>query len=323
MVRSAPVRRCSQAAACLWAASAAALATLSLVLAGGAGAQDATDLRERNADLAARSRSAILELYALDSRLSAARARVKAVRGELARLENERRVARGRLRVAERAVAIADRRLGERVRQLYENGESDPVAILLGATSIEDAVTGLDGLHRFARHDQGVVAQARAARRELRRVARALEAREARVRSAAAAAEREAAALERTRDARSSYVRRLARERSLNAREIRRLEAAASAAQRRTRAVTPPAAGAHTVRPDANATLPGGGRTMNVVAVGYSLRGRTATGIPTGWGVVAVDPSVIQLRTRMSTPVYDAAIGTYTAPNFVSSPMHV
>ena len=206
MVRSAPVRRCSQAAACLWAASAAALATLSLVLAGGAGAQDAAELRERNADLAARSRSAVLELYALDSRVSAARARVKAVRGELARLEDERRVARARLRMAERAVAIADRRLGERVRQLYENGESDPVAILLGATSIEDAVTGLDGLHRFARHDQGVVAQARAVRRELRGVARALEVREIRLCSSSVVVEREAAVLERKRVAVDSYV---------------------------------------------------------------------------------------------------------------------
>ena len=47
---------------------------------------------------------------------------------------------------------------------------------------------------------------------------------------------------------------------------------------------------------------------MTVVATGYSGTGATATGLATGWGVVAVDPSVIPLGTRMSIPGYGTGV---------------
>jgi 3D (Asp-Asp-Asp) domain-containing protein len=51
---------------------------------------------------------------------------------------------------------------------------------------------------------------------------------------------------------------------------------------------------------------------MTVVATGYALRGRTATGAPTGWGVVAVDPSVIPLGTGMTIPGYGSGVAADT-----------
>jgi 3D (Asp-Asp-Asp) domain-containing protein len=51
---------------------------------------------------------------------------------------------------------------------------------------------------------------------------------------------------------------------------------------------------------------------MTVVATGYALRGRTATGAPTGWGVVAVDPSVIPLGTSMTIPGYGSGVAADT-----------
>jgi 3D (Asp-Asp-Asp) domain-containing protein len=49
-----------------------------------------------------------------------------------------------------------------------------------------------------------------------------------------------------------------------------------------------------------------------VSSSGYALRGRTATGISTAPGVVAVDPSVIPLGTRMSIPGYGIGIAADT-----------
>src|SRR6185437_16210397 len=51
-----------------------------------------------------------------------------------------------------------------------------------------------------------------------------------------------------------------------------------------------------------------GGTTLSVSSTGYSLPGRTATGLPVGWGVVAVDPAVIPLGTRMTVPGYGEAV---------------
>jgi 3D (Asp-Asp-Asp) domain-containing protein len=49
-----------------------------------------------------------------------------------------------------------------------------------------------------------------------------------------------------------------------------------------------------------------------VLATGYTLPGRTATGLPVGWGVVAVDPSVIPLGTHLSVPGYGEAVAADT-----------
>ena len=56
----------------------------------------------------------------------------------------------------------------------------------------------------------------------------------------------------------------------------------------------------------------GPGTTMVDEATGYALQGTTATGIPVGPGVVAVDPSVIPLGTRMTIPGYGEGIAADT-----------
>jgi 3D (Asp-Asp-Asp) domain-containing protein len=62
----------------------------------------------------------------------------------------------------------------------------------------------------------------------------------------------------------------------------------------------------------ATAPIAAGSGTMTVVATGYALQGRTATGAPVGWGVVAVDPAVIPLGTGMSIPGYGEGVAADT-----------
>ncbi len=52
---------------------------------------------------------------------------------------------------------------------------------------------------------------------------------------------------------------------------------------------------------------------------GYALPGRTATGIPVGWGVAAVDPSVIPLGTHISVPGYGDAVAADVGGSIVGS----
>ena len=51
---------------------------------------------------------------------------------------------------------------------------------------------------------------------------------------------------------------------------------------------------------------------MTVSSTGYCLQGNTATGVPTSSGVVAVDPSVIPLGTRMYVPGYGEGVAADT-----------
>ena len=65
-------------------------------------------------------------------------------------------------------MAVAQRRLGEQLRLLYEQDEPDPIAVVLGATSLDEAIDGLESISRTARATKGVVDQARSARTLIR-----------------------------------------------------------------------------------------------------------------------------------------------------------
>jgi 3D (Asp-Asp-Asp) domain-containing protein len=298
-------------------AVAALVAAVVIPAAGGAESQQVRELRRESADLAARSSSAVLELYALDSKLAQVRGRITSLQRGAAAVARERAQVRAHVRIAQRTVATSERLLGERLRTLYEYGEADPLEILLGAGSIEDAVTRLDEVKYAAEQDRLIAERTRTAKRTLLALSASLRARGAQLRRLETAASAELASLERSRADRAAYVASLATRQRLRDSQISTLEAQAHAAQTksqelntsasstaaRTSAVAAPAA------PEAEPTRQvTAGRRITVDAVAYSLPGRTYSGLPVGRGVVAVDPSVIPLGTRMTIPGYGEGI---------------
>jgi 3D (Asp-Asp-Asp) domain-containing protein len=281
-----------------------AVLTVSLAGSGGADSaptllQRAHDLRAANTALAARTHGALLRLYSLDAQAARARARLEALTAQAAAVRRERALTAKRLRIARHDVAAAEAQLGARLRQLYEQGDTDPLAVLLGAQSLDAALAGLDALQRSASLDRQLIEQARLARAHQRAVATSLAARSAaleRLRRDAAAT---ASAIASTRAEQAGYLASLRSKEQLNGARISSLERAARAAQ--AKSVTLVAA------PSASPAV-AGAHTMTVVATGYSGSGATATGLTTGWGVVAVDPSVIPLGSRLSIPGYGSGV---------------
>ena len=159
----------------LWALPTALATTVLLVspLASGAG-PSANALRLREADLAAQSRSAVLDLYSLSSRLDTASLQLDALRARSAELQRERIGNRAQLAIAGRAFRISERQLAERLRLLYEQDQLDPLAIVLGSGSLDEAINGLDGLDRLVSQNESVIEQTRSARRQLSAVSTTL-----------------------------------------------------------------------------------------------------------------------------------------------------
>ena len=266
----------------------------------------ASDLSQQNANLAARAHSALLELYALDSRLTRQRAHIVALRIETAQVRAARRAAQQRLTIAHRSLKSAQHRLSIRLQQLYEQGDTDPVAVVLGATSVNEALNSLDTMNRVEAQDKLVIRQTLEAERAYRAQTRTLAAQERELTGLQQQASQTAVALERSRAQRASYIAGLGTQRRLNASAISGLVQQAQSIEAKARQIS------------AVSSVAGGGSpagtsgTVTVTATGYSLRGRTATGAPVGWGVVAVDPSVIPLGTRMTIPGYGEGIAADT-----------
>jgi cystine transport system substrate-binding protein len=332
-----------------------------------------TGLRARGAELARRSQAVVVELYALGSRLEQARADLARLDSRAAALARRQASARREYRAALETVANAQLQLGGQLRLLYEQDSPDPMAVILGASSLEEAIEGLDNIKRIANATESVLDQARTARRRVQNERRQLAAQVARTNAARARVAAGAADLEHAESQRSAYLTRLREEQALNNAQIANLEAQARQAQERAQRVTaqaqqqrdqqatpssssssdaasahaapeetttfetlstaapgePPPAPVESVSQSASTTAaaapdpPGPGGSMTVAATGYCLEGTTAAGLPAGPGIVAVDPSVIPLGTRMTIPGYGEGVAADTGSGIAGARIDV
>jgi 3D (Asp-Asp-Asp) domain-containing protein/peptidoglycan hydrolase CwlO-like protein len=316
------------------------LVVLALPAAGGA--DRVGRLRAAKAALTSREQAALLQLYALNTSLDRARGQLADVQTALSAAQRDRAAARRQLRAARQTLGVAQRRLGDQLRAVYERGNPDALAVIFGATSLDELITGLDNLSRAAMSSRTVIDQTRRARSQVEQLLGSLNQRAARLTRLRTEAAARASALARAQAERSAYIETLRTQEQLTGQRIadlearaRKAEAAATVATVKAKAVqslsslgsagttqgqlgttpTPSPPPAATPAPAAPAPIQpasGSGKQLTVVATAYSLHGGTASGLPTGPGVVAVDPTVIPLGTRMSIPGYGSGIAADT-----------
>ena len=216
------------------------------------------------------------------------------------------------LTVAKQALLASQTQLADLIRALYQQSGNDPFAVLLGAKSLDEALAGLDGISRAAGQNRRIVEQAQTARQRLTGLATRLAARDAELKRLKAAAAARTTALAAATDERRRLIGSLRKQQGLNAARIASIKSQAHAAETRTAAIAVAAPAPAPLEIAAPRVTASGERTLTVSSTGYSIRGRTATGIPTAPGVVAVDPSVIPLGTRLTIPGYGVGIAADT-----------
>ncbi len=271
--------------------------------------QQAQELSQENSVLTTRSRAAVLTLYALDSKLARTRAELATLQAETTKLSRQRARTKQQLGVARSTFTASQRHLADRLRSVYEQGDSDPLAIVLGARTLDDALSGLETVDAAAATDRNVVRQARESRAAYEKLQRRLAERARRLARLQASLQASASALSSARAERVSYIQQVAAQRSLNASQIGSLESQAQEIQARAQAIAVQQTAAPTT---GSVPVAAEGRTLTVTATAYTLSGRTATGAPVGYGIVAVDPNVIPLGTSLSIPGYGDGVAADT-----------
>ena len=296
------------------AGAAAALVLAVVSAAGAAGPGDS--LRQQAQSLDSRAHRALLDLYALDSRLHAAQTRLSSLEIQTIQLRNAQMQLLQQLGATRRTLAVSQQRLGDNLSMLYKQGDVSALAVMLGSQSLDDAVTRLDDLNRVADQSREVVAVTADAQSRLTRLRTSLDAKRRALDAAVADARATTNALAAARAERVGFIATLRRQQSLKVAQIHALEATAQRVVHKSAEIQAAAAAGESSPPAAPLSAPvaptPGGTTLTVSSTGYSLPGRTATGLPVGWGVVAVDPAVIPLGTRMTVPGYGEAVAADT-----------
>ncbi len=275
--------------------------------------QQAQRLTQENTAIASHSRAAVLTLYSLDSRLTEAQGRLAAVRAQAAAVDRQAAETRRELRIAKGVLAASQADLAARLRALYEQGDSDPLAVVLGAKTLDEALTAMQTANAAAATDRAIVARARASRNRYVALRDRLAARAEKLRALQASVSATVNALASAKASRVAYLQQLAAQRSLNQAQIGSLESRAQSieAEARRVAVAQTVSAVSSPAPVA-APTPAAPGAMTVTATAYTLQGTTATGAPVGYGVIAVDPSVIPLGTRMTIPGYGEGVAADT-----------
>jgi 3D (Asp-Asp-Asp) domain-containing protein len=286
-MRSRAARLVGLGAALTLTVASAALASPGASNRGGTGRVDATVQR-----LDTRAHQALLSLYALDSRLQAWQARIGSLEHRALVLRAQRASLRQELGAARASLKAGQHRLALDLRTLYERGTVSPVAVVLGAKSLTTALGDLDALSRVGDQSRRIVASTLAARRLLLRSQRRLAAEQMRLERSLAAARQAERSLTEAAAARRAYISSLQARERMQAAQVHNVEMTARSAQQKSQQLQPAP------------SPPAGKRHLTVSATCYDLSGTTATGMPVGHGVVAVDPSVIPLGTRMYIPGY-------------------
>jgi 3D (Asp-Asp-Asp) domain-containing protein/peptidoglycan hydrolase CwlO-like protein len=295
----------------------------SLVAAGGAQTPDdleaqADALRARNESLAAGSQSALASLTAIESRLAQARAELASFRARSAEVRAQRRAVGQELSIVQSSLRLTQRALAERLQHLYEEGNTDVLAVILGAGSLDDALSAVETIDLAAQQDENLLSRARAAAKRLARLSRSLAAKQRELDQLAAARAAATASLEDARAERLRTIAALRAARTLNVGKIERLDE-----QARTLASVPTAPPTPVTTPGAPSLPAGpasaGVRSLTVVATAYALPGVTASGRPVGWGAIAVDPSVIPMGSRLAIPGYGMGVAADTGSAIVGA----
>ena len=186
--------------------------------------------------------TALLQLYAAEAALARAQheqARLDARSSELARAEADATL---RTEIVRRSLAASQRRIGALLRQLYIQGEPDPIAVILGATSIDEVMTGIEGLSRATAQNERLAREAAEKGRRLTELRATLTAQRDRLDSAREAARAGTARLAAAVSGQRETVARIRRQAALTRQRLAVLQAQARQAEQRSADLTAAAA---------------------------------------------------------------------------------
>ena len=117
-----------------------------------------------------RAQEVLAEIQAIDSRLSHAIEAYNHANVELDRIEGELELNRRHIVLARKNLGVAERRLADRVVAMYTSGEeTSTVAVLLGATSLDELLDRIDTTNRVSEQDASTLGQVIGYRAEVKK----------------------------------------------------------------------------------------------------------------------------------------------------------
>jgi peptidoglycan DL-endopeptidase CwlO len=117
----------------------------------------------------AEAQQVLAQIQELDADLGLVVESYNAAQIELDRIQAEQRVNERRLKIARANLGDAQTNLEARLVELYVNGQTDLIEILLGSSSLDDILDGLETANRVSNQDSQILDEVRRFRKEVKK----------------------------------------------------------------------------------------------------------------------------------------------------------
>lgn len=306
--------------------TASLISLIVITAAAAAPSDDINSLEAQSAELDNSYNQALQELVAIDTEvqrsgdeLAAARQRSSEVAAEIA--AQEQNLAELQAQLGERQTALE-----KRITSSYKSDDLGYLEVVMNAGDFSEFLTRVDMVNKIAEEDQKLITSFRDAETAVEAELASLNAK----REELVALEKDLAAAEQellaAQSEQAAYVSSLEGELAANQNQLAQLQAEAAAIEANMSAIQSQSSasssggggGGGDYGPPA-----AGGSSLTVTATAYCLTGRTATGMPAGPGVIAVDPGVIPLGSSVYVTGYGNAIAADTGGAIVGNKIDV
>lgn len=293
----------------------------------GANSQQVGDLQAQAGQLDANYRQALSDLVAVDSEVGRYNSEIQSATARRDELKSEIAAAQKSLTQEQADLADKQTALEKRLRVSYKSDDTGYLEVMLGAGDFSEFLNRVDMINMIAEDDRRLIASINEAKQSQEQKLAALNQSQADLAGLLDQLDAAQSNLISAREEQKGVVASLQSRLQSNQNQISQLRAEAAdiearMAQMQNAASSTPAAAAEP-GPQSPPPPAARGASFTMTATAYCLGGTTATGMPVGRGIIAVDPEVIPLGSRVNVSGYGDAIAADTGGAIVGNRIDV
>ena len=275
----------------------------------GSASQQIGDLEARSQELDANYQQALMNLVAVDSEVNRYSTEIASTNQRQAEIQAS--IVEEQKRLAEVQAQLTERQsiLEKRLRGTYKSNDVGYLEVVMGAGDFSDFLNRVDMINTIADEDRNIVESVQEAKKTEEEKIASLAEKQAELAGLVNQLSTAQSNLVSAQASQQSVVNSLQNEKLANDGQLSQLQAQAASIEARMSQLQSGSSGGG--GGDAPYAPPSGG-SGNFTATAYCLGGTTASGMPVGRGIIAVDPSVIPLGSRVHVSGYGDAIAADT-----------
>ena len=271
---------------------------------------DISELEHQSAELNNSYNQALQEMVALDTETQRQEQEIKAVRERSSEVTTAIADQEGRL--VELQQQLMDRQvvLEKRLTSSYKSSDMGYIEVVMGAGDFSDFLNRVDMVNKIAEEDQRLIDSYKETKKSIEDELASLAEKQAELTSLEASLSSAEQELLTAQSEKQAFVSSLENQMATNTGQLEQLRTEAAQIEASMSSIQSQVTFATSGGGDSSPS--GGGASISVTATAYCLSGRTATGMPAGPGIIAVDPGVIPLGSQVYVSGYGNAIAADT-----------